>query len=150
MELAGRSSALDTSQMATGNESLVRRLYERFNVGDFPLDLVADDFELHDPDLPGGGVFRGPDGLSDYLRQYTEAWEEYRIEIEELQASGDRVLALLRHTARGKGSGVEAELRDAHVWTFRDGLAVRLRTYLDRAEAVRGAGLQPDSSSKEP
>lgn len=50
-------------------------------------------------------------------------------------------LALLRHVGRGKGSGAELELRDAHVWTVRDGLAVRWRTYLDRAEALRDVGL---------
>lgn len=67
--------------MATENAELVRRLYERFNARDFaPRDLVADDFELHDPDLPGGGVFRGPEGLANYLQQYADAWEEYRVD----------------------------------------------------------------------
>lgn len=128
--------------MATENAELVRRLYERFNARDFaPRDLVADDFELYDPDLPGGGVFRGTDGLAAYLHQYIDAWEEYRVEIEELREVGDRVLALLRHVGRGKGSGVESELRDAHVWTVRDGLAVRWRTYLDCDEALRDVGL---------
>ena len=128
--------------MATENAELVRRLYERFNARDFaPRDLVADDFELHDPDLPGGGVFRGPEGLANYLQQYADAWAEYRVEIEELREVGDRVVELLRHVGRGKGSGVESELRDAHVWTVRNGLAVRWRTYLDRADALRDVGL---------
>jgi uncharacterized protein len=135
--------------MATENAELVRRLYERFNARfnahDFaPPDLVSDDFELYDPDLPGGGVFRGPDGLANYLQQYADAWEEYRVEVEELREVGDRVVALLRHVGRGKGSGVESELRDAHVWTVRNGLAVRWRTYLDRAEALRDVGLASD------
>jgi ketosteroid isomerase-like protein len=131
--------------MGTQNAELVRRLYDRFNAGDLaPRDLVAEDFEVHDPDLPGGGVFRGPDGLADYLREFSEAWEEYRIEVEELREVGDRVLALLRHVGRGKGSGIESELRDAHVWTVKNGLAVRWRTYLDRNEALGDVGLPSD------
>jgi ketosteroid isomerase-like protein len=131
--------------MAMESAELVRRLYERFNARDFAArDLVADDFELYDPDLPGGGVFRGPDGLADYLHEYADAWEEYRIEVEELRKVGDRVVALLRHVGRGKGSGVESELRDAHVWTVKNGVVVRWRTYLDRAEALRDAGLPSD------
>ena len=143
--LAREASGGYFALMATENAELVGRLYERFNARDFaPRDLVADDFELYDPDLPGGGVFRGPDGLTAYLHQYIDAWEEYRVEVEELREVGDRVLALLRHVGRGKGSGVESELRDAHVWTVRDGLAVRWRTYLDRAEALRDVGLASD------
>jgi ketosteroid isomerase-like protein len=131
--------------MASENADLVRRLYKRFNAGDFaPGDLVADDFELYDPDLPGGGVFRGSDGLAAYLGQYAEAWEDYRIEVEEVREVGDRVVALLHHVGRGKGSGVQSELRDAHVWTVKDGLARRWRTYLDPAEALRDVGLAPE------
>jgi ketosteroid isomerase-like protein len=131
--------------MAIENAELVRRLYERFNAGDLePRELVADDFEVDDPDLPGGGVFRGPDGLVDYLGQYAEAWEEYRIEVEDVREVADRVVALLHHVGRGKGSGVQTELRDAHVWTVKDGLATRWRTYLDPAEALRDVGLPPE------
>ena len=38
-------------------------------------------------------------------------------------------------------SGAAVALQMAHVLTFRDGLAVRLRQYLDRAEALAAAGL---------
>jgi ketosteroid isomerase-like protein len=92
--------------MVIENAELVRRLYERFNAGDFsPQGLVADDFELYDPDLPGGGVFRGHGGLADYLGQYVEAWEEYRIEVEEVRVVGDRVVALLHQSGVARAAG---------------------------------------------
>jgi ketosteroid isomerase-like protein len=128
--------------MTAGNAELVRHLYDRVVARDpSTLDLVADDFELDDPDLPGGGEFRGREGLAEYLRLWLDAWEEYRLEIEELREVDDRVVALLRHMGRGKGSGVASELRDAHVWTIEDGVPVRCRTYLDRGAALRDAGL---------
>jgi ketosteroid isomerase-like protein len=131
--------------MATANADLVRHLYECFVARDLSaLDLVADDFELDDPDLPGGGVFRGRDGLADYLRLWLDAWDEYGLEIEELRERGDRVVALLHHVGRGKDSGVQSELRDGHVWTFEAGVPVRCRTYLDRAAALEDAGLSTE------
>jgi len=47
---------------------------------------------------------------------------------------------LVRWNGRGKGSGLEIEATGAHLWTFRDGLAVRFDVYRDREEA--GAALE--------
>ena len=65
---------------------------------------------------------------------------------------GDKVVCFLHWTARGKGSGIETDLRDAEMWTLRDGKVVHWRTYLDsarrpavigpdRAEALGAAGI---------
>jgi ketosteroid isomerase-like protein len=42
---------------------------------------------------------------------------------------------------RGKGSGVEAEIRCAYVWRFRGGKVVYCKSYVDPAEALEAAGL---------
>ena len=55
--------------------------------------------------------------------------------------AGDEVVAMQRVTARGKGSGVETELRYAVVNTIRDGKVVRGREYWTRAEALDAVGL---------
>jgi ketosteroid isomerase-like protein len=70
------------------------------------------------------------------MREWLSAWERpLTIEAEEFIQSGDRILVLVRWSGRGKGSGVEIEASGAHLWTFRDGLAVRLETYRDGDEA---------------
>lgn len=128
-----------------GNLEKVQELYARFSTRDFsPGELIADDFELHDPDLPGGGTFHGPEGLREYLSSYEEAWREYTVEVEAHWEVGDRVLVFLHQRGVGRDSGLEFDQRDAHVWTFREGRAVRWRTYLDRDEAMRSVGLEPD------
>lgn len=143
-ERAGRRRTRQASGVA-GNIDKVRELYERFNALDFtPDDLIAEDFELHDPDLAGGGTFHGREGLRDYLRCYEEAWREYTVELEDHWEIGDRVLVFLHQTGVGRESALQFDQRDAHVWTFRDGKAVRWRTYLDRDEAMRSVGLDPD------
>jgi ketosteroid isomerase-like protein len=66
------------------------------------------------------------------------------IEADEFIASGDHVLVLIRWKGTGKGSGVEMEAEGAHLWAFRDGLAVRFDVYRDRDEA-RAALSEPES-----
>ena len=70
------------------------------------------------------------------MREWLGAWERpLTIEAEEFLQSGDRILVLVRWSGRGKGSGAEIEASGAHLWTFRDGLAVRFDTYRDAEEA---------------
>jgi ketosteroid isomerase-like protein len=47
----------------------------------------------------------------------------------------ERVLVFVRATATGMGSGAPTDSRIAHEFTFRHGLIVRIKVYLDRAEA---------------
>ncbi len=42
---------------------------------------------------------------------------------------------------RGRASGVGVERTWAYVWTVRDGGALRMEGYADRAEALAAAGL---------
>jgi uncharacterized protein len=53
----------------------------------------------------------------------------------------ERVLVFVRVTAEGQGSGVPVEVRNAHEFTIRDGMIVRLKVYADRAAALEAAGL---------
>ena len=70
------------------------------------------------------------------MREWLSAWERpLTIEAEEFLQSGDRILVRVRWSGRGKGSGAEIRASGAHLWTFRDGLAVRFDTYRDGEEA---------------
>ncbi len=51
------------------------------------------------------------------------------------------MVVLARYTGRGKGSGVDVDTEGAHVWTLRDGKAVRLEIFADRARALQAVGL---------
>jgi hypothetical protein len=53
----------------------------------------------------------------------------------------ERVVVFVRASAKGEGSGVPVEIRDAHEFTIRDGVFVRWKLYADRAEALEAAGL---------
>jgi ketosteroid isomerase-like protein len=135
--------------MSQENVELVRRAYAQ--LGAHPArveasalaEFVAPDVEFDLSELyPEAPVFRGLEGaagLADFL-----PWgRSLKLEPERFfDVDDERVLVLVHATAHGEGSGVPVELRDAHLLTIRDGLCVRIKVYLDRAEALEAVGLR--------
>jgi ketosteroid isomerase-like protein len=68
-------------------------------------------------------------------------------EAERYVESGDLVVVLTRYSGRGKGSGAPVETLGAHVWTMRDGKAVRLEVFPNRESALRATGIDLDYPS---
>jgi len=108
-------------------------------------EFLDPEIEVHeDQKFPEAGVYRGIDAVRGYLEQFTEQFEEFRMEVEDLvDAGGDDVLFLYRLRGRGKGSGAPVDEKPGWLYTIRGGKAVRIRLYLDRAEAFEAAGLPP-------
>ena len=57
-----------------------------------------------------------------------------------LEASQNRILAIDHWSWRGR-DGIEIERELPTLYTFRDGLVVRVEGFTDRAEALEAAGL---------
>jgi hypothetical protein len=69
-----------------------------------------------------------------------EPWEDFRIEVEQIEEEGDIVAAGIRFVARGRDSGVDVELRFGSGIRVRDGVAVELvnrRSFEEVREALR-------------
>ena len=58
-----------------------------------------------------------------------------------IDAGDDRVVAIYRQRATGKGSGVSVEWLGGMVIELRDGRAIRTTNYPEPAEALEAAGL---------
>lgn len=130
--------------MSGQNGEAVRRSWDAFNRGDLEAFLAdaAEHIEFEeDPAFPEAGVYRGREEIVAYLASFQEGMADHRFEVEELLDLGDRVIALLHETARGASSGVDVHQRPAFIYEFRDGLIVRVRAYLDRAEGLAAVGL---------
>jgi uncharacterized protein len=129
--------------MSQENVETVRRLYDAFSTGDFAraLEQAEPDFEWVPPERDIQGPAQGRDELQRLLRNQEEAYEEFRIEAEELTDHGDQVVAFIRIRGRGRSSGVEFDIRAATVWTFDNGRLVRGKVYPDRDEALEAAGV---------
>jgi ketosteroid isomerase-like protein len=133
--------------MSRENVEVIRRMYERWLRQDPAMFEAFDpEIELHpDPAADWVGVddrYHGHDGIRAYMAQVYEAFQDYRPEVEELLAAGDKVITLAIEHGRGRGSGATVQAhRTAHVWTMRGDKAIRLDLYLDRDEALQAVGL---------
>ena len=90
--------------------------------------------------LPDPGVYKGIEGVDRGFRGWLESWRELRLELEELIPVGERIVAVFHQTGIGRTSGIRAELEAGHVWTMRNGKAVRLEVHMSSAEALQAAG----------
>jgi ketosteroid isomerase-like protein len=100
------------------------------------------EFECATWGLPGGEkTYAGLDGLRALLLDWYAPWATYRVEIEEAVDLGDRVLLLTKSFGRLEGSTAEVKASIGNIWSIRDARIVRFDAYLDRAEALKAAGL---------
>lgn len=136
--------------MSQENLEVIERLYAAWlgNEGS-AFDVMDRDIELHpDPEAFWVGVdrvYRGHDGVREYMRSVLEAFDDYRPQVEALIDVDDKVVTLAIESGRGKGSGAEVEsTQTAHVWTLRDGKAIGLDLYLDRERALKDLGVRPE------
>jgi ketosteroid isomerase-like protein len=131
--------------MSQDNVEAARRLYDARNRGDVE-GVIAEchpQVEWH-PHLSslGGHAVRGHEGVRSYLSSLAGEWAEFTQEPEEFLEAGDAVVALLRTRAVGRGSGAQVDMTVAHVLSFEDGRCIKSVTYVDRAEALKAAGLR--------
>jgi ketosteroid isomerase-like protein len=89
----------------------------------------------------GAEVYRGAEGVRELFRDGDENLANLVNEVSEVRDLGDRILALGRLRARGQESGVETEVSFNQLVDFKNGKVIRLRTFLDRQEALEAAGL---------
>jgi ketosteroid isomerase-like protein len=125
----------------TEGESVARPVlgsYEALNRGDVEGTLAVLDEDVtwrESAELPGGGELRGRDAVGAFLAEFLETWERFDQRVTDAYVRGERVLAVLSMSGVGRASGVEVETSYAHLWTLRDGLAVRVDAYRDVAAA---------------
>jgi uncharacterized protein len=135
--------------MSQENVEIVRALYEAWARGDFWAHPEAftpgvRSARVMGADAEGTGLsgeWEGIDGLIANTRLWLEAWNDLRVEAEELIDAGDRVVVLTRQTGTAKASGISLDREFADVWEIRDGKVVEVRFYWNRAEALEAAGL---------
>jgi ketosteroid isomerase-like protein len=136
--------------MSQENIEAVREWVAGINVGD-----AARLTELADPSVDSmpylaalsgaGGAYHGHDGLWQYVRDLSDVWSEYEVEVHELRDLGDHVLMKGRLRGKGRSSGLDVDAEMAWLHTFREGAGpgryVRLRYFDSEEEALEAAGL---------
>ena len=118
-------------------DALGRRDLERLN------QLADEEVEWRSffAELGQGGVYRGRDGTSQYMRDLNDAWEIVHADVDGLIGVGDIVVLVGRMHYRGKASGVETETAAGWMLKFSRGKLLRFRAFREPAQALEAVGL---------
>jgi ketosteroid isomerase-like protein len=131
--------------MSPENAKVVRAVVEAQQRRDWQAFRRLYDPEIEWEDVSGlwgdWGTRRGFEEVRDAWVTWFEAFERVNFEIEDLVEAGDKVVAHIRVSGRGRESGLVIDQRLPSVWTVRGGRIVRVRAYRDDADALEAAGL---------
>lgn len=127
--------------MSRQNVEIVRETFARLRRGESVLDVLSPDVVWEVSGGPDRGEYRGVDAVADYYRRYFGAWEEFRVEIQEIRELPDgRVFVVAIDSGRGKGSGAEVEMVVFQIWTLSEGKVVRWQGFPSRELALESGG----------
>jgi len=108
-------------------------------------DLLHEDLEVHDFDLPDAGVYRGHDGFARWLAAWEEPWEEWHGDVHDL-LDLDHQAASLMHLQARTASGLEVDREDSHLLTIRDGRIVKIE-WFGNAEGALERAVDPERAA---
>jgi ketosteroid isomerase-like protein len=130
--------------MSQENVELVRRSTDAFSRGDFDgfLEEWAPDAVVDWSNSRGleARVYRGHADIRVFAEQFREAFEDFRVELLDLEEVQDGVLVAENITYLHGRGGVEVQARSAWLITITDGLTTRLTLYQTKQEALEAVG----------
>ena len=133
--------------MSRENVEIVKRGFEHFQAtGEMLAEIVSPDFVWDMSKFTGWPeqqVYEGIEGARTFIRDWSAAWDGWRLEIEAFHDAGEEVVAVVRQHGRSKTSNVDVDMRFAQVFTLRDGRETAMVMYADPDEALKAVGLEP-------
>jgi ketosteroid isomerase-like protein len=130
--------------MSEENVESAYRAVDAINRRDFGtlLALMDDDVEVVSRIVAIEGGLHGLDGIRRWWENWFNSFSDYSIEVVDVGALGDRIVAALR--ALGNGAGSDVPYEDT-IWLasrWRRGRCVWWRTFYTRNDALEAAGLR--------
>ena len=84
--------------------------------------------------------YEGVDGAQRFIDDWTGAWDDWEIEIEEIYDVGDEVVVVVHQRGRARTTGMALDMAFAQTWTIRDGRLTRMDMYSDPSDALKAVG----------
>jgi ketosteroid isomerase-like protein len=122
------------------NARLVRGFYLSMSGGDWTAgrSFLDPDIQWCEPSIPGlwfSGTHFGTDAVFKKIIEVGyDKFDDFHLRIKKVFAVGDHVVALGTFHGRGKTTGLKLDARTAHVWTLREGKAIRFQAFHDALE----------------
>ena len=92
-------------------------------------------------------VYEGHEGVRRWRAELSEVWESFRAEPQELFKGEDVFVVFVAEVSRGRLNGTEATRETALMCRTRGSRLVELRSFVDRALALREAGLERSAAA---
>jgi uncharacterized protein len=129
----------DDRAVSSTNREAVRKLHDTDVSGRLRRDPL---FELLDEDVewealgpiylfPWAGTHRGHDGVRRWFDLLNAAMTYERFELLELYSDDETVIEVIAAAGKARTTGTAFASEVVRVWTFRDGKAIRVRSYYD-------------------
>ena len=116
---------------------LVRRIYDAWGRRESPREYIDENLEYVNPPY---AVEPGTRHGRDTFAIVTDTIQDFEMRIDEFVDAGDEdVVVLVHYTGSGRSSGAPVSGEQGHVWTVRDGSAVRFRWFQSHREALEAA-----------
>jgi ketosteroid isomerase-like protein len=112
----------------TGSPDLASRVHPQVEI------ITSEDF-------PEQAVLHGLPGFERWTRRWSEMFVNYELQPERYWEADNQVVVALHERGTAVRSGISFEDHYAHVWTFLDGLVVRVEVFRNQEEALEAAGL---------
>ena len=80
--------------------------------------------------------YRGRDALLGWLDEGDDAFDDFSVELLDVEEIGANVVVSMRQRGRGRASGAEVDDLITHVWTVEDGRGTRLQSFARHEDAV--------------
>jgi ketosteroid isomerase-like protein len=133
--------------MSQETVEIVRRGLEEFNqqfnsTEELDLDFLASDVAFDNSNAAfDDEVFRGQDGMRQYMSQLREMWKRQHVEPQEFIPLGDdQVIVAFRFISIGRDD-VETVAHAALVVTVREGKIAHMKSFQGKSEALEAIGL---------
>ena len=123
---------------------IVRRYYAAWNAGGLEAARAfwSEDFEWHDaPEMPDGGVYRGPEAAAAHFRDLGEVLGAMEVDLDRALSAGNEVFVMLRVHLDAPLGGLPLDGPIFETVRIDGGKVVRIRLFLDERAARAAAGL---------
>jgi ketosteroid isomerase-like protein len=129
--------------MSQENVERMKRAFDAFSRGDLEtvFGFIDPNFEIHDRVI-GSPSERGPDALIANAGAVREAAGDVSWEPLEIVDVGERVLVRVHVTGTGQHTSLPFDGDVGHIYTYKEGKAVRLDIFRTWEDALEAAGLR--------
>lgn len=125
-------------------EVAIRDLYDGINSGDITraVSLMDENVVRVEPeDFPTPGTYRGHAELKAHLESGRSTWAEGTCSPEKILVKRDKAVVLLHIHVRLKNQSKWIDARIADGFIFRNGKVLEMRSFAEKSQALKWAGL---------